>query len=99
MTLAGDVVVGARVRLAATFAGTGNQAADPTDVVCRVRDPAGVVTAYDWNPGAIARAGTGQFTLDLTVAVAGIWYARWEGSGAIVAVTETTFAVVPSHVI
>ena len=67
------------------------QPADPTTVVLELMDPTGAVTT----PG-VTHPGVGLFKALVTPSMAGIWTARWVGTGAVVASTEHRFEIRPS---
>lgn len=88
----------------ATFAVNGT-ATDPTTLILRVKDPSGTVTVTtESNPAAltssstpIARTATGVYKATITLNDAGYWFARFEGTGAVVATEETQVIVDPSE--
>ncbi len=92
--------VGQRVRFTETFTDLlANTLADPTTVTLRLLAPpatsggVGVETTYTVTTGQVVRASLGVFYFDFTFTAAGVWHARWAGSGAITAVDETKFTV------
>ena len=99
--LSGPMLKGSRPRFVCAFTSQvpPGGPVDPDVVVCRVKDPTGTVTEYDYNPGVIARDAVGQYHLDLTLSLAGNYSVRWEGSGALVAVGEITLTVQNSVVV
>lgn len=74
--------IGDQVELDVTFTDLAGAAADPTTVVCTVRDPAGVQTTP-----AVAKDGVGLYHATITVATAGTWSYWFMGTGALVAAT------------
>ncbi len=90
----GDVV-----RLSANFTNISNSPTDPTTVVLRIKQPDATVSVVNYPGGDIVRDGTGQYHYDLSIAEAGDWYYRFEGSGAVQAASETLFHVHVSNVI
>jgi hypothetical protein len=63
---------------------------DPSALVAKKMDPAGLVTTYnESNPAApalpIVRTGAGVFRLDVPIDAVGYWYAKMTGTGAVVA--------------
>jgi hypothetical protein len=87
--------VGDLIQLTGTFKNASGVLTDPTTVTCTVRDPAGTVTT----PTATrASVGVWNATVDLTGAVAGVWWYRFAGTGAVQAAEESTFYVEASNV-
>jgi hypothetical protein len=91
----GTFDTGSLVQLTGTFKNAGGTLTNPTAVVCTVRDPAGAVTTP-----APSSSSTGIWTanVDLTGAVAGVWFVRWAGTGAVQASEEGWFFVEASQV-
>lgn len=71
------------VRLRAEFKNDVGTLTNPTAVVLRLRDPAGVVST----PAATA-SSTGVYTYDLSLTQEGTWIYRFEGTGAVQAAEE-----------
>jgi len=67
---------GQEVLLNATFTNASGTFIDPTVIVCRVRDPLGVVTLPSV---AQAGSGTGFWYAQYTPLIEGLFYYRWEG--------------------
>lgn len=86
----GPMVQGSQVRFSVLFKSTVSPIGpiDPTDVILRVRDPAGTVTAYDYLSAQVVKDSVGAYHCDVTCALAGSYFGRWEGSGTAVAVAE-----------
>jgi hypothetical protein len=66
----------------------GGTPTDPTAVSLQVRTPAGVVTEYTYALGQVTKAATGSYYADVSVTAPGLWYWRWEGTGAATAAAE-----------
>ncbi len=81
------------VRLQAVFSDVSGRLADPTTVQCKVKAPDGTVSSYTWAGGQIQRDSLGNFYYDLTLAASGSWAYRWKGTGAVVAVGESSLSV------
>lgn len=81
----GDVV-----RLTGTFtdASTPPVLADPTTVVLRLRNPAGVTSTP-----ATVKDSVGVYHYDLSLDTVGEWAYRWEGTGAVQTAEEATLYV------
>jgi hypothetical protein len=80
-------------RVPATAAGT---LTDPTTVVLKVRDPAGVTTTYTYPAAPIVKDAAGSYHADYVPAVAGTYVWRWEGVGVAHAAAEGVVRVAPS---
>jgi hypothetical protein len=86
--------LGSLVRFSETFTNTITGAlADPTTVVIKFRDPAGVETSYSLAGGQVVRDSIGAFHFDLQLNTTGTWLRRWVGGGAVIAPDERPFAV------
>jgi len=68
--------------------------ADPTVVTCRTRDPARTAVVYAGV--AVTRVSLGVYSVTINPVLPGIWYYRFEGTGAVIAATEYKFEVKPS---
>lgn len=86
--------VGALVTLTGTFRNAAGVLTDATAVVCTVRDPTGTRTTP-----TVTHASTGVYTatVDLTNAVAGLWWYRFAGTGTAQAAEENSFYVEASN--
>lgn len=83
--------VGQRVRLIALFTNTASRPVDPDAVTLRLKAPSAVEVAP-----VVVRDEAGEYHGVHTVDEAGVWWYRWEGTGADPAVDEGQFAVLPS---
>ena len=81
--------VGDSVRLEVEFRDSAGALADPTAVQVKVEDPAGTETTYTDE----TKDATGLYHKDVTATAPGTWQYRWEGSGALVAISEGSFYV------
>lgn len=79
------VDVGDVVLLDAEFV-VGSSLTDPTLATVIVKDPSGVTSTP-----SVAHSGTGTFSAEVTVDMAGTWRVRWEGTGAAAGAEETAF--------
>lgn len=86
--------IGQRPILTGTFKDENGTLADPTTVVCKVKDPAGTETTYAVADG-ITNPSTGVYEFELPEALsqAGRWYYRFDGTGALDAGGEADFMV------
>jgi len=76
------------VRLTATFSDATGAAADPTAVVLRLKDPTGTLTTPP-----PTRSALGVYYYDLSLAVIGAWFYRWESTGAVQTAAESLLLV------
>lgn len=82
------------VRISAAFTNVSSVATDPSTIVCRVRRPQGSITLYTYGTdAALVKSGTGNYYVDLTTDQSGVWYYRFEGTGAVVQAEEDSFFV------
>ena len=79
------------VRLQATFT-VSSVNTDPTTVTLRVKDAGGTITVYV-HPASITKLVTGIYYKDISVSNDGVWYYRFEGTGACEAAGEYSFIV------
>ena len=86
---------GQGIRLSGTFT-VGGSLTDPTTVSLILRDPSGNEGTYTAAGGQVSSDATGIHYMDHTVDEAGIWMYKWIGTGAVIAVKESFFAVVDS---
>lgn len=85
---------GQPITLSTTIRDAAGALADPTDLSLVIRDPAGVSTTYDYNPGPIVRDSVGAFHLALAApALAGHYEARWLSTGTNAGALETVLDV------
>lgn len=87
------ITKGSLIELKGTFKNRAGTLTDPTAVVCKVKDPEGTITTYNWPVGTVTKDATGVFLQDVTVNKDGTWSYRFEGSGAVVAARESSFFV------
>jgi len=83
--------VGQRVRLSVAFADLSGTATDPTAVTLKVRNPGGVLMTKTYALAEVTKDSTGNYHYDLDVDLAGTWYYRYNGTGALVAANEAAF--------
>lgn len=87
----GSFVVGSSPRFHATFS-VDDVDTDPTAVTFTWRIGTGDETewVYGTDP-EVEKDAVGQYSVVLPVTAAGVWYGRWEGTGAAIAASELTF--------
>lgn len=66
---------------------------DPTTVTLRVKDSEGVTSVYTYSGASVTKESTGVYYKDITVTTDGVWYYRFEGTGACQAASEHKFVV------
>lgn len=71
---------GKTVLLSADVKNETGQLLDPTTLTLTIKRPDGTTASYAW-PGAIFRAGLGQFQVAFLTALAGRHYCRWVSTG------------------
>jgi len=87
---------GSQVKCSVTFSDAAGDAADPSAVVFRYKDPPGVIRLYTYGvDGELVKdeTGTGIYYVNLTPAVHGKWHYRFEGTGAVIAAGESQFEI------
>lgn len=84
--------IGDKVLLKVTFKDYDMALTDPTGVTCRVLTPDG-----DEETPAVERVSQGLYTAEVEPTVAGRWFYRFEGEGALVAAGENLFLVSQSR--
>ena len=83
---------GDAVRLKGTFT-VSSVNTDPTTIILKVKDSDGTISTYTYAGGTITRSATGIYYKDVTVSNDGLWYYRFEGTGAVIAAGEGSFEV------
>ena len=101
MTAYNTYDIGDVVRISAGFTNASAAAADPTAVTVSYRNPStGAVSELNYGVDAeVIKDSTGNYHMDITTANHGIYYYKWEGSGAVVATVEGFFEVRESNVL
>ena len=87
------------VRITTTFTTTSGTATDPSTVTVYVKDPTGTRTTYVYGSSAVVKDSTGVYHLDIFANIAGTWWYRFEGTGALVAAAESEFIVPLSQIV
>jgi len=80
------------VRVQATFS-VDSVNTDPSTITLKVKNPAGTTSTYTYAGGTITRSAAGIYYKDITIDDDGMWYYRFEGTGAVVAASEHSFKV------
>jgi len=95
--MANTYMVGNQIKLQATFIVEGT-VTDPTTITVRVKDPSGSVTVYTYSV-TVTKSTIGVYYVIVTMNLAGTWWVRWEGAGAVAAVEEESVIISDSNVI
>lgn len=85
-------IVTTQIRTTATFR-TLLGALSNTTAVCSVKAPDGTVSTP-----SVTNDSTGVYHADVTLDQAGTWYVEWQGSGTVIAASDTAIAVRQSYV-
>lgn len=81
-------------RLIGTFTDIAGDAADPTTITFKMREPDGTETSYVYGvDGECVKSSTGVYYVDWSFDQAGRHVARWYGTGVLVASTEKEYYV------
>ena len=71
--------------------------ADPSSIRLYILNPTGVETTQNWPGGNVVRDSLGHFHFVMTTSIAGIWFYKWQGMGAVAATSpDTQFTVIGS---
>ena len=93
--MANNYDLGDLVRVSGSFSNEDGMAADPNAIFCAVRNPAGIVTTYQYGvDDELVRDDTGEYHLDINANSAGYWYYRWYSTGTGQAADEEKFYVI-----
>lgn len=86
--------LGKVVRVSAAFTTAAGVATDPTLVLCKYKNPAGIVTTLTYGTdAALVRDSAGNYHVDLDAATEGAWYVRWYSTGSGQTAEESQFLV------
>lgn len=66
---------------------------DPTAITLKVKSAAGVISTYTYSGATVTKSSTGIYYKDVSLTDDGIWYYRFEGTGAVAAAAESKFEV------
>lgn len=83
--------IGDCVRATATFTNSSGVVADPTAVAVSFLDPEGVKTIV--SGGSVVKDSTGVYHVDIVPEKAGVYWVRFDGTGAVIAAEEVQFTV------
>lgn len=74
--------IGDLVRVTGTFRASDDALVDPTTVVAKVRNPLGAITTYTYGvDAALVRTSTGIYYVEVSAALPGSYWTRFEASG------------------
>ena len=89
--------IGDLIPVSATFKNAAGTATDPTTITFKLQSPAAVVTSYVYPTDAqLVRDSAGVYHVDVPLAAAGVWYYRFEGTGAVAATEDGVLIADPS---
>jgi hypothetical protein len=102
MTIAADpnsYFVGELVRISGEFRDLANALVDPTLVRFKYKNSQGgqITTLTYPVDAALIKDAVGQYHVDVSASVAGIWAYRWQGDGANQSAVEASFNVKTSQ--
>jgi hypothetical protein len=83
--------IGEPVTISALYRNTAGVITNPTTVTLRYRNPAGTVTVKQ--QADLTNPSTGLWTYNITPDQSGVWWYRFEGTGAAAAIEEHFFYV------
>jgi len=67
---------------------------DPTTVKCFYKSPGGTITTLTYGvDNALIKDATGKYHVDIFANVTGLWYYRFEGTGALIGANESEFSI------
>jgi len=92
MTAINTYDIGDTIRLRATFTISG-AATDPTTITLKVKNNSGTTSTYTYAGGTVSKTSTGIYYKDISLTNDGVWYYRFEGTGAVAAASEGQFIV------
>lgn len=96
MSSQGPYDTGDLVRLSVAFT-VSAAATDPTIVRVKYINPSGTqMTKIYGTDVEVVKDSTGNFHIDISPTIAGVWRYRWEGTGTAQAAGEAAFEVRPS---
>jgi hypothetical protein len=91
---AGPYDIGDLVTVSAEFRDADGALADPTTVVCKIKDGAGTETSYTYGiDDELVKDEVGLYHLDVSIEISGTFYYRFRGTGAAQAAEEGEFEV------
>lgn len=96
MLILNEYYLGATIRLQGAFSDLTSTPADPTGVSLLIKAPDGTITTLVYlTDSSLVRDDVGIYHVDFTANQDGCYCYRWEGSGAVSAVDERKFTVLP----
>lgn len=78
--------IGDVATVTSTFTNAAGAPTNPTVVTLRIKKPTGTVTVV--NQASLTNTSAGVWTYDVAIDTAGIWWYRFEGTGAVAAAEE-----------
>jgi hypothetical protein len=90
--------LGQVARITATFTNSDGDAADPANVFCQIKNPAGTITSYQHGvDGEVVKSATGIYYLEQDCDTAGWWAWRWYSTVTVQAAIEGRILVQESE--
>lgn len=85
------------IRLTALFKNAIGAPVDPTGITLRLLPPGGVLQTYVYGTDIqVIRESIGLYSFEFEPAVSGEFEYQWRGTGACIAMDETSFTIAPS---
>lgn len=85
------------IHIAEAFLNTSSAAADPTTVVFKYRARGGTIVSYAYSTDAqLVRDSLGNYHVDLSLTVPGLWEYEFLGTGTVAQATNGSFLVSPN---
>jgi hypothetical protein len=89
--------IGDLVPVSATFKNAAGAATDPTTITFKLQKPDATLTTYVYPTDAqLVKDSVGVYHVDVPLAAAGVWYYRFEGTGAVAATEDGVLIADPS---
>ena len=91
--------IGDTARVTGLFYNASSVLTDPGTLTFSFKDPSGNVTTYTYGTDAeVVKSATGTFYVDVVFDERGMWYYRWEATGARTGAEAGQFRVKPQEV-
>lgn len=86
-------VIGATVKMTATFRNASDELADPTTVTCIIQMPDNVETTYTYDQDTVTKDSTGVYSKTITVTQGGTYQFYFRGTGTVATAARDYFLV------
>jgi len=87
-----DYDIGDQIQLTGTFSKSGTNT-DPTTITLQIKTPDGTIASYTYALSQLTKSATGIYYMDYAPTIAGTYYWRFAGTGAVVTAGEGYFNV------